>query len=171
MHPARSISARSRRRGFTLLEATVSVVIIGVIAGACLPVVNAMADNALAAQRTRDSAEGAAFAMERAIRLIRDCPGGPASTGIAIALPSQVQFTDGRGLRLDGTNLLLRDTAGAEAVLARDVREFELGYLASDGVTNTQSAPAQTDRVAIRILVGDLELRCAAFPRVRMVSP
>jgi type II secretory pathway pseudopilin PulG len=171
MQPARSIPARSRRRAFTLLEATVSIVILAVIAGACLPVINAMADNALAAQRTRDSAEGAAFAMERAIRLIRDCPGGPASTGIAIASPSQLQFTDGRGLRLDATDLLLRDASGTEAVLARDVGVFELGYLAADGVTDTQAAPTQTDRITLRIVVGDLELRCAAFPRVRMVSP
>jgi type II secretory pathway pseudopilin PulG len=167
----RSNSVRPRRTAFTLLETTISVVIIAVIAAACLPVVNGMADNALAAQRTRDAAEGAAFAMERAIRLIRDCPGGPTSTGITIATASQVQFSDGRGLRLDGTDLLLRDTAGAEAVLARDVTVFELTFVAGDGVTSTLATPAQTDRIGVRVAVNGFELRCAAFPRVRMVSP
>lgn len=160
-----------RRRAFTLLETTVSVVIIAVIAAACLPVVNGMADNAVAAQRTRDAAEGAAYAMERAIRLIRDCPGSPTVTDITMATASAVRFSDGRGLRLSGTDLMLRDTAGAEAVLARDVTTFELTYLASDGVTSTMATPTQTDRVGVRIAVGGLELRCAGFPRVRMVSP
>jgi prepilin-type N-terminal cleavage/methylation domain-containing protein len=162
---------RSRRNAFTLLETTISVVIIAVIAAACLPVVNGMADNAVAAQRTRDAAEGAGYAMERAIRLIRDCPGTPTSTGITSASASEVRFSDGRGLRLAGTDLMLRDTAGAEAVLARDVTAFELTYLASDGATSTLATPAQTDRIGVRIAVDGFELRCAAFPRVRMVSP
>jgi type II secretory pathway pseudopilin PulG len=163
--------ARKSRSAFTLLETTISVVIVAVIAAACIPVVNGMADNALAAQRTRDAAEGAAFGMERAIRLIRDCPGGPTGTGITVATATQVQFSDGRGLRLNGTDLLLRDLSGDEAVLARDVSAFELSYLASDGVTSTLATPAQTDRIGLRIVINGFELRCAAFPRVRMVSP
>ncbi len=169
MNLNRSISAR---RAFTLLEATISIVVLSVIAAACLPVINAMADNTVAAERTRHASESVAFAMERTVRLIRDCPSTAlGGVGISIATPTQIRLTDGRGVRLDGTNLLIEDSPTDSAVLARDVSTLQLTYLASDGLTNASATPTLIDRVGIRIVVDTFELRCAAFPRVRMVTP
>src|SRR3954462_12615994 len=107
------------RRAFTLLEATVTIVIISVIAAVLVPVIDSAGDAYANAAAVRRTAEKGAFAMERAIRLLRDVPPGAArgTVDIAIANPAQIRFGDGRGLEISGTTLRLRDGTGGLARL------------------------------------------------------
>lgn len=154
-----------------MLETVVSLIIVGVIAGVSMPLIASAADNAVVARRTRRSADGATFALERVVRLLRDCPGSANSTNITTASASSITFSDGRGLRLSGTDLILIKSAGVESVLATDVTTFQIGYLADDGKTSTLATPASTHRFTIRLVKDSVELQSAAFPRCRAGVP
>lgn len=162
---------RFARRAFTLLEALVAITIVGIISATVLPVINGVTGNVAHAGEVRRATDQAAYAMERAVRLLRDCPPGatPGTLGIAQAFTDRIIFTDNRGLELAGTQLLLFDGSGASDVLAEGVTGFTIGYLAPDGVTSTLGSPTTTHRLEVSMIVRGEELRCAAFPRVRMV--
>lgn len=165
-------TTRPFRCAFTLLEGLLSIVIIAVIAAVTLPVVSGAADNYADAAAARRSTENVAFAMERAVRFLRDAPGGATANtiGITSATPTEVVFSDGTSLSLAGDKLMLTDETGSgNGVLLHDVDEFELRYLAHDGVSDCSATPQSTHRFSITIKAGGAELRCIAFPRVRMV--
>lgn len=161
-----------RRRGMTLVEVVCAVVVIGVIAAVVMPIIAGATDAYASASSTRAAVESVAFALERSARLLRDAPPGAAEgqVGIASAGAAAITFTDGRGLELDGTTLLLRTGPSDTAPLCRGVTAFELTYLASDGVTSVQGTPALTQRLNIRLAAAGAELRTSVFPRVG-VSP
>jgi type II secretory pathway pseudopilin PulG len=156
------------RRAFTLLEAVLAITVLGVIGASVLPVVAGVSDNLRAASDTRRSAEHAAYGMERALRMLRDCPpGATAGTlGIDKGFPDLIAFTDGRSLELAGGEL----TYNGE-VLCPNVDEFLVSYLAEDGVTDLSANPTTAARFEVRLVVGGLELHGAAFPRCLVVSP
>lgn len=163
---------RPSRCAFTLLEGLLSIVIIAVIAAVTLPVVTGAADNYASAATARRSTEEVAFAMERAVRLLRDAPGGPTTNtiGITSAAPTEVVFADGTSLSLQGDQLMMTaDSGSGQGVLLKNVEDFEVRYLAQDGVTDCGADPQNTHRFFVIIKAGGAELRCIAFPRVRMV--
>lgn len=163
---------RLSRRAFTLLEGLLSIVIIAVIAALTLPVVTGATDNYAYAATARRSTEEVAFAMERAVRFLRDAPAGAAANtlDIASAAPTEVIFADGTSLLLRGDQLMLTaDSNAGEGLLLNDVEAFEVRYLAQDGVTNCMGTPQSTHRFLVTVKAGGAELRCIAFPRVRMV--
>ncbi|HEX2837654.1 MAG TPA: prepilin-type N-terminal cleavage/methylation domain-containing protein [Phycisphaerales bacterium] len=165
-------SSRPTRHAFTLLEGLLSIVIIAVIAAVTLPVVTGAADNYAYAAAARRSTEEVAFAMERAVRFLRDAPAGAAANtiDIASATPTEVVFADGTSLALEGDQLMLAAESGSgEGVLLDGVEEFEVRYLAQDGATDCAATPQSTHRFVITVKAGGAELRCVAFPRVRMV--
>lgn len=157
----------------TLLEVVVTITILSVVAAVLLPVINGATDSYAAAASLRDSSERVAFALDRSIRLLRDAPVGaaPGQVGIVMAQADRVRFTDGRGLELSGSDLLLRTGASTTAPLCRGVTGFELSYFAQDGVTSTAASPADTQRIWIRISTARTSLAGSATIRARMVSP
>lgn len=65
----------SRRRaapGFTLLEAILAIVIIGVMAGATVPIMTRLAEAMRISRRVQENSERVAFAMDRTQRFLRD---------------------------------------------------------------------------------------------------
>lgn len=162
-----------RAMGMTLVEMMASIVVLSVVGATTLPLLFVAGDSLADATQTRRSAEHAAFAMDRTIRLLREAPEGATRGTLAIssASPSSVRFGDGRGIELTGSTLYLYDSAGTRAVLCEDVRTFTLGYLAKDGTTSTLATPATTQRFTISMNVGGMELGSAAFARVRIGQP
>ncbi|MFO0831614.1 MAG: type II secretion system protein [Phycisphaerales bacterium] len=163
---------RHIRAAFTLLEGLLSIVVIAIIAALTLPVVNGATDNFAEASSARRATENVAFAMERTVRLLRDAPPGTTINTLDITSASQdaLVFGNGSSIALQSGQLMLTtDTAAGAGVLLSGVQTFQLQYLGEDGVTSTLTAPATTQRFVITIRAGNAELRCVAFPRVRMV--
>ncbi|MDX2133022.1 MAG: prepilin-type N-terminal cleavage/methylation domain-containing protein [Planctomycetota bacterium] len=163
---------RAPSRGVTLVETVVSIAVLGVVGAMTLPIVHGATDAYAGAVRTRATAERAAYALERTVRLLRDCPVGgvDASVGVVIAEPQRVRFSDGRGLELSGTTLRLRAADGSESTLCEGVEAFVVEYLADDGVTSAAASPALTQRFGVRLRVGEFELRTAVMARARMTG-
>lgn len=168
---SRHAHRRTLRRGYSMVETVISLVVIGVIAAASMPLISSAADNAVVARRTRKSADGAQFAMERVTRLLRDCPGSSTSLGITAATASSVTFSSGKRVYLSGTNLMLVESPGNEAILASDVTSFVIEYLADNATNSTLATPATTARFNITIVKDGVELRASAFPRCRAGVP
>lgn len=162
----------STRRGMTLLEVTVSITVLGIIAAVVMPLMVGATDAYANAAHLRRVSEGGLYAMDRSVRLLRDCPAGtkPGEVGISQAATGAVRFTDGRGLELSGTTLLLRAADGSQATLCEGVTLFELNYLNEDGVTSTLATPLKTQRFGVRIRTREYDLWSAAFVRERTVD-
>lgn len=105
------------------------------------------------------------------MRLLREAEGAatPGQLDIAVADPGHVEFADGRGLELQGSDLMLL-SASVAAPICRDVDAFVIEYLADDGVTDTASAPQNTQRFNVTITSGDITLSVSAFARERIGS-
>lgn len=161
-------------RAMTLIEVVASIAVLGVIAAIIMPVIAGATDAYVQAAHTRRIAESAGYALERTVRLLRDTPpaaADPATLGLAAASSSSVRFADGRGIELSGTTLNLRAADGTTSPLCRNVQTFTLDYLAANGTTSTLATPAQTHCFNITLRVEEFELRAAAFPRVRLITP
>ncbi len=154
-----------------MVETVISLVVIGVIAAVSMPLISSAADNAAVARRVRRSADGATFAMERVVRLLRDCPGSSTTLGITAATASSVTFSNGKRVYLSGTNLMLVESPGNEAILAADVSSFVIQYLADDGKTSTLATPTSTARFMVTMVKDQIELRSSAFARCRAGVP
>jgi prepilin-type N-terminal cleavage/methylation domain-containing protein len=163
----------NRRSGFTLIEVTMTVMILGIVAASVVPIVFGASDAYANAANVRRTAEKTAYAMERTIRILRDSPEGATRGTIAISTASadQVRFADGHGLELTGTTLYERATDGTLSPLCDQVTSFVIEYLSSDGVTSTLASPTTTQRFNITIVCNAFELRSAAMARVRVVDP
>ncbi len=164
---------RRTSRAFTLVEVTMTVLILAIVAGSVVPLVFSAGDNYANASNVRRTAEKTAYAMERTVRLLRDAPEGAArgTLDLAIANPSQFRYGSGRGLELSGTTLYERATDGTLSPLCDEVTGFTIQYLGDDGVTDTAASPAATQRFNITIVCNGFELRSAALARVRVVDP
>ncbi|CAG1008094.1 hypothetical protein PHYC_03518 [Phycisphaerales bacterium] len=160
------------RRAATLVELIVSITVIAVVAGVSLPVIHGATDAYASAAEIRRAAERGAYAMEKTVRLLRDAPEGaaPGTLGLSKAAASEVIFSDGRGLRLDGTTLRYVQPDGSEPVLCEDVEEFTVTYLAKDGATSMISTPQDTQRFHVTLKVRGFELRTCVMARLRMIS-
>jgi prepilin-type N-terminal cleavage/methylation domain-containing protein len=158
------------RRGFTLIEATLTIIIIGIVAAVAMPVIVGAGDAYAYSAATRRTAEKGAYAIERVVRLLRDAPAGVlrGTVDLAQATPTLVRFGDGRGVELSGTTLSLRAADGTLSTLCDGVQAFTLEYLGADGVTDTSATPEDTQRFNITVRVGSFELRSAALARVRV---
>ena len=159
---------RCVRRGLTLIETMASLVVLSVMAGASLPMIEGATDAYVQSSSLQAGTEKVAFALDRCVRLLRTVPLSADAQGVGVTSVSAtaIRFSDGRGLELSGTTLLMRDATGSTAPLCTDVQSFELTPLASDGVTNTAALPATTRRFNIKIRTSSVDLRTTAFARV-----
>lgn len=159
------------RRGMTMVEVICAIVVIGIVAAVVLPVIAGATDAYAGATASRDAMESVAYGLDRSVRLLRDAPPGATAgtVGIASAGVSAVTFSDGRGLELDGSTLLLVTGPNDKAPLCRKVTLFTLDYIGRDGVTSVIAAPGQTHRINIRLAAAGADLATSAFPRVGLV--
>ena len=163
---------RVSHAGFSLVEVVMTITVLAVVAGVTFPVMNAAGDVYSAASDARDASDSCAFAIDRVVRLVRECPSGESAgeVGIATASAGEIAFTDGRSVRLDGDTLVYEDGEGLSSPLCRGVEAFELTYLGDDGETDTSSSAEQTRRVGVMLRASGFELRSAAFIRIGMVQ-
>lgn len=161
-----------QRRAFTLVELTVTVVVMGVIGAMLIPVIHGAADAYGSAVSTRQTGERVAYAMERMLRMFRDAPLGlsDGTVGVTMATESRVVYSDGRELHLDADGTLMIIEGGVAAPLCRGVEVFVIQYIASDGTTSTLSNPTLTQRFNVTLRAGGFELRGSAFARSRVGS-
>lgn len=151
-------------RGFSLIEMVASLVLVSVIAAVLAPVLNSAADEIAAARELRQASDDAGFAMASVTRILREAtPGESVNLGLSGADATSVVFLDGRGVRLRGDVLEMLTDAGA-APLARGVTNFEVIYLATDGVT--PCPPQDAQRFHVTLTVRGLTLAGVVFPRV-----
>ena len=157
----------------TLIEMLVAITVLAVVGAVLLPVINSAVDVYAATSTLRNASENCSFAMDRAVRLLRDAPSGSTAgqVGITTAQANEVRFSDGRGLSLSNGVLLIRQADGTTAPLCRNVTAFELTYLDQDGVVSTAATPALTQRINVRIALAETQLTATAVIRARMVTP
>jgi len=164
----------NQRRAFTLIELIASMVIIGVIASVAAPLIGTASDSYVTASDNRSNTERVAFAMDRAVRMLRSAPPTASGSGlpdIVVATTDDVEFADGSELELIGSTLWLTPAGGAASALCAGVTVFALTYLHEDGVTDTIATPTSTQRIGIRIVANGQELRSVAFLRIATGSP
>ncbi len=155
-------------RAFTLLEVTVSITVLAIVAAVLAPTISGLADTYATTQRVGRSTEAAAFAMDRVIRAIREAPESatPGELAIAEAGEGVIRMSDGWEVRLQGGELLEIAPGGDASVLCSQVERFVVIPLAGDGASAATPAAAHTLRVGLT--AGGLELWSIGLPRVRM---
>lgn len=157
-----------RRRGFTLLEATVTTMVLSVVAVAVLPVVNGATEAFAAASQTERMVDETSYALDRVLRVLREAPPGvdTGTIGVTSLGVDAVEFSDGTGCRLRGEALELRSSGGDWNELCSDVDGFELRALDASGA-DTSAAPGLVQRFEVRLVRGQFELRSVVFCRAR----
>lgn len=162
------MTTRHAHRGFTLLEMVAAILVVSIISAVVLPVVLTSTQHYAEAVSEREAVDASAFAIDRAVRFVREIPVDDAGEAeIATIGGSSLVLDDGSGVELSGTDLVLRDTSGTAHVLCDDVDTFTLTYLSEDGVTATADRAAVWT-VAIRLETRGVDLRSEAFIRERI---
>lgn len=154
-----------RTSGFTLIELVLSMIVFSIIASVITPVIMSATESYAAARTLRGQTEGAAFAVERVVRVLREAPGGDTTRlGVVTATSQELEFTDGSGVRLVGSDLEVL-VAGEGTPVAREVESFELLYIESDGAA-VPELNADAHRIHVEITVSGFSLSTIVFPRV-----
>lgn len=169
-----SSNARVKRvQAFTLLEALVAIMVVGVIAALAFPLMHSSANNLANATSVSRTIDRCSYAIDRITRELREGEVDAVTGNILLqtADVDEVRFDSGRGFELDGDVLYVHDDTGVRSPLVQGVELFAVRYLAEDGVTDTQATPALTQRFEVELRVGGLTLTCAALPRAKMVAP
>jgi prepilin-type N-terminal cleavage/methylation domain-containing protein len=170
----RNIAHHARvRRGFTLVEALIAIMVVGIIAALAFPLLHTSANGLASATSTARTIDRCTYAIDRITRELREgeVDGATGEMLLQTADVDHVRFQSGRGFELDAGTLYLHDDAGNRAPLVDGVETFLVRYIAQDGTTDTRSTPELTQRFEVQLRVGGLTLSTAALPRARMVAP
>ncbi len=167
---SRAWTSPQQRRGATLVETLLALSVLSIGGLACVPLLSAAADVLDAFGAASRTVDHAAYALDRVGRLLREAPAGVSSGEIAVAsaLPGEVVFENGAGLRLAGGDLWLVSDGEPDAPLCRDVTAFVIEYIGADGVSDVSATPELTHRFHITLETADVRLRSAFFVRTRI---
>jgi prepilin-type N-terminal cleavage/methylation domain-containing protein len=159
------------QHGFTLLEALVTTIVLGVIAGVTLPLISSATDVYAASANASSVVDKLTFSLDRVVTILREAPVGDAAgtIGVDSASSIMVRFSDGTGCRLEGGALLVQNSDGSEGTVASGIDSFELRFVAADG-SDAMGIPSTTQRFEIEISSSGLVLRTVAFCRSRYGS-
>jgi len=165
------VKRSERRPAFTLVEMLISIVVMSLVGAVTLPITMSATDAFVESAKARRTAEDAAFALERMVRLLRDIPAGAVSgeVGIAAATTDSIRFSDGRGIELSGADLLERSADGTTALLCENVRGFAVTLRTEDGTTSAAAAPATAQRIELSLTVDAFKLNAVVLPRVKII--
>ncbi len=156
------------QRGFTLIEALVTTTVLGILGAVTLPLISASTEMYAASSRAARVVDDLSFALDRVVNVLREAPpgGSEGTIGVTSSSSTMIEFTDGTGVRLDGSELVMLFSGGAEGVVATGVDSFELRPIAADG-TSAAGAAGTTHRFEVGLVIDGLELRSIAFCRAR----
>jgi len=161
-------AARALAPAFTLLEMVAAMLVVSIIIAVVLPVVVTSTQHYTEAVVERAAVDEAGFAVDRAVRFVREIPvDDDGEAEITTFESGRVILDDGSGLELSSGDLLLRDSTGTPHVLCGDVDAFALAYLQDDGATPTTDRAAVWT-VTIEIETRGVELSSNAFIRERV---
>jgi prepilin-type N-terminal cleavage/methylation domain-containing protein len=159
---------RVSSRGVTLIELIAAIMVMSVIASVIMPVIVSSTESYATARTVRLSTESLAYASDQLQRVIRKAPSGEGGSGLGVLIGTseRVEFLDGTGVELVGTDLSLLVPGGDPVVLCRDVDMFRLSYIGDDGRTSVLADPTTAHRVGFRIQNQGSVISAVAFPRV-----
>lgn len=141
------------KKGFSLIEYIMVVVIMGVLIAIGAPLVFEAADAWLVQSKRKDMSESAKIAMDRITREIRRIQ---SKTSVTSASSSSFRFTDidGRDITFDTSSSTLRRAENSAVnTLADNVNSFSLTYYDANGaaIAVPSVSPGQTNIKRIEI--------------------
>ncbi|MCA9304624.1 MAG: prepilin-type N-terminal cleavage/methylation domain-containing protein [Phycisphaerales bacterium] len=156
------------RRGVTLLELVAAITVLSIIAAVVMPVIISATESYATARTLRSSTESLAFASDQLQRVIRSAPSGAGGEGLGVSVGTtqRIEFSDGTGFELDGTDLSILVPGADPALICRDVESFTISYIAADGSSNAISTPTEAHRIGFMIQCEGSVVSGVAFPRV-----
>lgn len=160
----------TRRRGMSLLELVMAMLVLSIAAGVLAPVLAAAGDSYAAASRAARASAEAAAALDRVAAMLRDAPPGAAAgtLGVASVEEGAIALTDGRALAVEDGVLWMTSPEGERAPLASGVERFRVSCLGEDGASVVDEQPEQAQRFRIDLRVDGLELSTCVFARARL---
>lgn len=169
------------QKGFTLMELVLSMAILGIVAVTAGMLIYQGTRSFEALSDQKEVTQMANLALERVsreLKLMKCTPSGnscaPSATDVPVMTATELRFInsgyEGRGLRLDGTSLMLRDGAGAadpEYALAAGVSSLVFGYSKSDGSAATVVSDIWTVNVNMAFTSGQaaIDVKASVHPR------
>lgn len=159
---------KTARRAVTLLELVAAIMVLSIIASIVMPVIISATDAYASARTLRSSTESLAFASDQLQRVIRSAPSGAGGTGLGVSVGTsqRIEFSDGTGFELDGTDLNLLIPGADPAPVCLDVQSFEISYIAEDGSSSAIATPSTAHRIGFMIQHQGSVVSAVAFPRV-----
>ncbi len=149
--------------GFTLVEATVTIAVLGAMGSVASAIILTATDSYLNAATLAQLHTELSVAMDRAVREIRGIPLDSTASDIApdVSSVSATSFrwrNDNGRLYLTGSNLMLKPPTGAPKVLLADVSSFVVAtFNESNSALSTSLTGAACDpirRVSLTITLG-----------------
>lgn len=172
---------RTAQKGFTLIELVLSMTLLGIVAVTAGMLIYQGTRSFEALSGQKDVTQKAALALERVsreLRVMKCTPSGnscaPSASDAPVMTATELRFVnssfEGRGLRLDGTTLMLRDGTGAadpEYALASAVSSLAFEYLKADGSTASSAPDIWIINVNMAILNGQaaIDVKASVHPR------
>jgi type II secretory pathway pseudopilin PulG len=157
-----------------MIEALLAVVVIGVMAGATVPIMTRLSDAMAIAKKNQYDSERVAFAMERTQRFLRDLS-ADATTGNLLGTISQEQIVNAAGgslysLDTDKIKFDLQNGISGAFFYPEDgeTTTVKVTPLRADGTDATTMA--ETHYFAIELTLNDFKLTSMAFPRSKLLG-
>jgi len=160
-------SRSTGRSGFTLLELVAATTVMSIIAAVVMPIIVTATDSYAVSRDTRADTDRVLYALERAARVVREAPMTVDGSGLdaQTATSTSFIFTDGSGLRINGTDFELLKSGGQASVLCSDVDQIRFNYFDSAGNPLSPIDPARVHRVNLQIRSGPVTLDMYTLPR------
>lgn len=169
-NPASRTATPGHRRGFSLVELVVVIMLMGILFSAGAVLLGKVFTSYFTARDITDAQWQGLVALERMTRELRLVRSATAAD-LAISTSTQIAFTDINGdaiaYLLNGT-ALTRSSGGASLALANKISALNFFYLQGNGQTTAATA-ANVSYITVRIRVvdGDYDetLRATVQPR------
>lgn len=171
----------SAQSGFTLIELVLSMVLMGIVAVTAGMLIYQGTRSFEALSDRKEVTQQATLALERVSRELRPmkCTASgnacaPSSTDVPVMTASELRFLnssyEGRGLRLSGNTLMLRDGTGdgdSEYALATGVSSLTFEYLKADGTAAASAAELWTVSMNMALASGQatIDVKASVHPR------
>lgn len=155
----RHVIRLARYRGFTLIEAVSTIVILGIVGGIASNLILTGADGYLDASTTSELHTEASIGLDRISRELRMMPLDSGASGVAPDIDevtaTSIDWDDDYSISLSGSNLMLTIDGGTSRILLSDVSAVTIAVADEDntplGLPRTGSACDDIRRVFVLV--------------------